>query len=273
MYLPVVGDRCAGLRLDTEGVTSCFEAITREIPPSGTIPLATDSGNVTITTREGCSARRSAQDPLGSHDLQTGSVAMESLRMTSARPGGTSSVSEGESNGEPHRNRTGNRSCHSNRQRADDHSRIVAICRVSTADVDQPADRSNVSGSSPAMRYPSHRRSGPRSISVPEGAVGNDDTSQRIIATVNVLARAIRRSGRVVPWVWSRMQPAEAFQRHCRGRAPPAGTSMMARSAGLARPCSRASERERRSRGRQVRRQCFLPRQVQPEGATRRSFH
>jgi nicotinamidase-related amidase len=42
-------------------------------------------------------------------------------------------------------------------------------------------------------------------IDLDEPTVGNDDTSQRMIATVNALARAVRRSGGTVAWVLSRM--------------------------------------------------------------------
>lgn len=42
-------------------------------------------------------------------------------------------------------------------------------------------------------------------IDLDEATVGGDDTSQRMIATVNALAQAVRRSGGVVAWVLSRM--------------------------------------------------------------------
>lgn len=42
-------------------------------------------------------------------------------------------------------------------------------------------------------------------IDLDEATVGNDDTSLRMIATVNTLARAVRQSGGTVAWVLSRM--------------------------------------------------------------------
>ena len=42
-------------------------------------------------------------------------------------------------------------------------------------------------------------------IDLDEATVGNDETSQRMIATVNRLASAVRQSGGVVAWVLSRM--------------------------------------------------------------------
>jgi nicotinamidase-related amidase len=42
-------------------------------------------------------------------------------------------------------------------------------------------------------------------IDLDEATVGNDDTSQRMIGTVNTLARAVRQSGGTVAWVLSRM--------------------------------------------------------------------
>lgn len=42
-------------------------------------------------------------------------------------------------------------------------------------------------------------------IDLDEATVGNDDTSQRMTATVNAVAGAVRHSGGVVAWVLSRM--------------------------------------------------------------------
>jgi nicotinamidase-related amidase len=42
-------------------------------------------------------------------------------------------------------------------------------------------------------------------IDLDEATVGNDDASQRTIATVNLLASAVRQSGGIVAWVLSRM--------------------------------------------------------------------
>ncbi len=48
-------------------------------------------------------------------------------------------------------------------------------------------------------------------IDLDEATVGNDDTSQRMITTVNALAHAVRQSGGVVAWVLSRM---DAMPKH-----------------------------------------------------------
>lgn len=42
-------------------------------------------------------------------------------------------------------------------------------------------------------------------IDLDEATVGNDDTSQRMTATVNMLASIVRQSGGIVAWVLSRM--------------------------------------------------------------------
>lgn len=43
-------------------------------------------------------------------------------------------------------------------------------------------------------------------IDLDEATVGDDDTWQRVIATVNALAVAVRESGGTVAWVLSRME-------------------------------------------------------------------
>jgi ureidoacrylate peracid hydrolase len=48
-------------------------------------------------------------------------------------------------------------------------------------------------------------------IDLDEATVGNDDATQRMIATVNALARAVRQAGGVVAWVLSRM---DAMPKH-----------------------------------------------------------
>jgi ureidoacrylate peracid hydrolase len=48
-------------------------------------------------------------------------------------------------------------------------------------------------------------------IDLDEATVGNDDTSQRMIPTVNALAQAVRQAGGVVAWVLSRM---DAMPKH-----------------------------------------------------------
>jgi nicotinamidase-related amidase len=48
-------------------------------------------------------------------------------------------------------------------------------------------------------------------IDLDEATVGKDDTSQRMITTVNVLAHAVRQSGGAVAWVLSRM---DAMPKH-----------------------------------------------------------
>ena len=48
-------------------------------------------------------------------------------------------------------------------------------------------------------------------IDLDEATVGNDDTSQHMITTINALAHAVRQSGGVVAWVFSRM---DAMPKH-----------------------------------------------------------
>lgn len=48
-------------------------------------------------------------------------------------------------------------------------------------------------------------------IDLDEATVGNDDTSQHMITTINALAHAVRQSGGVVAWVFARM---DAMPKH-----------------------------------------------------------